>query len=169
MNLILGIDPGLSGALAYYNIQTKQPVHVQDMPVTSVKDKNRINFYTLATLIDQYAKQTKFAIIEEVSGGLYGNKTTKDGKARTQGVTSAFNFGNAFGIATGVVAANMIPIFFVKPGVWKLNLGLTSDKQKSLDKAIEMWPSFAHLLSRKKDNGRAEAMLLAFLGTKLKG
>jgi hypothetical protein len=47
----------------------------------------------------------------------------------------------------------------VTPQKWKKDLKLDSDKNKSLALARELWPLAP--LERKKDNGRAEALLMA--------
>jgi crossover junction endodeoxyribonuclease RuvC len=47
----------------------------------------------------------------------------------------------------------------VRPRAWKKDMGLTADKDESLSMARELWPDAP--LARKKDNGRAEALLIA--------
>ena len=76
------------------------------------------------------------------------------------GVSSSFNFGMSYGIALGVVGALKIPVVHVSPGKWKKYFGLTADKEQSRKLAIDKWPGCEHF-RRKKDNGRAEALLLA--------
>ena len=79
-----------------------------------------------------------------------------------QGVTSMFNFGQSFGVLKGVCAAMQLPIFFVRPAKWKKYYNLiNSQKDSSRVKAIEMFPKFSSMLSRKKDNNKADAILIA--------
>ena len=67
-----------------------------------------------------------------------------------QGVTSMFNFGQTFGAIKGISAALKLPIFFVRPSKWKKHFELiNSSKDASRTKAIEMYPSFAQILSKK--------------------
>lgn len=79
-----------------------------------------------------------------------------------QGVTSSFGFGRTKGVIEGVFAANGRPITYVSPAKWKRALGLTKDKGASRRRAIELWPDKAALFARVKDDGRAEAALIAY-------
>jgi crossover junction endodeoxyribonuclease RuvC len=79
-----------------------------------------------------------------------------------QGVTSMFNFGQSFGVLKGVCAAMQLPIFFVRPAKWKKYYDLiNSQKDSSRVKAIQMFPKFSSMLSRKKDTNKADAILIA--------
>ena len=79
-----------------------------------------------------------------------------------QGVTSMFNFGQSFGVIKGVCAAMQLPIYYVRPVKWKKYYDLiNSQKDSSRVKAIEMFPSFSSMLSRKKDSNKADAILIA--------
>jgi len=92
------------------------------------------------------------AIVEKVNAG------PKDGTVH------AFRFGEAFGIIQGVLGANLIPIIYLHPAIWKSQLNLNRDKNKSLHLAREMFPKKASYFKRMRDDGRAEAALLASLG-----
>lgn len=76
-----------------------------------------------------------------------------------QGVSSTFKFGMAFGATIAIAERFNVPFHLVVPRVWKKAMELDSDKDKSLSLARDLWPSAP--LTRKKDNGRAEALLLA--------
>lgn len=76
-----------------------------------------------------------------------------------QGVASTFKFGLAFGMALAMTQRINAPTHLVTPQKWKKDLGLSSDKNDSLAMARKLWPDAP--LERKKDNGRAEALLLA--------
>ena len=79
-----------------------------------------------------------------------------------QGVTSMFNFGQSFGVIKGVCAAMQLPIYFVRPAKWKKYFDLiNSQKDSSRVRAIEMFPKFSSVLSRKKDSNKADAILIA--------
>jgi len=75
------------------------------------------------------------------------------------GGVSMFNFGAAYMACIAVAQRSRDPWMLVRPQKWKKDMGLTSDKAESLDMARELWP--AAPLTRKKDNGRAEALLIA--------
>ena len=79
-----------------------------------------------------------------------------------QGVTSMFNFGQTFGAIKGISATLKLPIFFVRPSKWKKHFELiNSSKDASRRKVIEMYPSFAEKLSKKKDVNKSDAILIA--------
>jgi hypothetical protein len=75
-----------------------------------------------------------------------------------QGVSSSFNFGVGFGSCLPVLQLCKLPIHLVTPAKWKRDLGLSRDKNASLDKARLLFPGAN--LSLKKHDGRAEALLL---------
>ena len=79
-----------------------------------------------------------------------------------QGVTSMFNFGQTFGAIKGISAALQLPIYFVRPSKWKKHFELiNSSKDASRTKAIEMYPTMAKNLSKKKDVNKSDAILIA--------
>lgn len=138
---ILGVDPGLSGAMAFYFPSYPDLITVDDVPVVD----GEINGAEIAERIRQMAPNA--AIIEQVA--------SRPG----QGVSSTFKFGNAFGHVLGVLGAMQVPHHRVSPGKWKKHFGLSADKEEARALAIRLWPSCA-AFSRKKDHGRAEAALL---------
>jgi hypothetical protein len=77
-----------------------------------------------------------------------------------QGVASSFKFGVAYGGAVALAERLNCVWHMVTPQVWKKSLKLDSDKTKSLLMARELWPGAP--LKRQKDNGRAEALLMAY-------
>ena len=76
-----------------------------------------------------------------------------------QGVSSSFKFGMAYGASLAIASRLNTQFELVPPRVWKKDMGLTADKKDSLVMARELWPDSP--LERVKDNGRAEALLLA--------
>jgi len=144
---ILGIDPGVSGALAVYYPDHPMIIAIHDMPV----DGKAIDGYELAKIIRQYNPEVAFIeAVHSFSG---------------QGVSSSFNFGCSYGVARGVVAACGIPTTLVSPQKWKRELELSKDKNQSLEMARMLWPD-SDKFKRKKDDGRAEAALIAMYGFK---
>lgn len=153
---ILGIDVGLSGAIALYNNQT-QDIQILDMPTHEItingKKKNRIDIYELARIIDARSEDIKHAFVEDVSA------------SPQMGTTSAFAFGMGAGLVHGVVAACFIPMTLIRPQVWKKKLALSADKDMARRKASSLFPSHVEKWSRAKDHGRAEALLIAYYGS----
>lgn len=148
---ILGVDPGLDGAFA---LCSRDEVIVFDMPtrkrVVNHIHKRQLDLPAIANWFDIYGSTIREACIEEPSA------------APGQGVTSMFNFGFNCGVAQMAVASAIIPITLVRPATWKGALGLSSDKNASRAMASKLCPNHAHLFSRVKDDGRAEAVLLAY-------
>lgn len=157
MTCILGIDPGLSGALAFYK-PVGNSLSIFDMPTHEItvngKLKRQLDLHELGRIIDTMAADTTLALVEQV------NAMPK------QGVTSSFNFGFNAGCAQMAVIAFNIPIRLVTPQKWKKQMGLSSDKDASLREASRVMPKHAGLWPLKKHDGRAEAALLAFYGAK---
>ncbi|MGE5548417.1 MAG: hypothetical protein ACM33T_16045 [Solirubrobacterales bacterium] len=81
-----------------------------------------------------------------------------------QGVSSVFAFGKVFGLVLGILAANFIPHTLVPPQRWKRTLGVPADKDGARARASQLLPAHAGLWCRAKDDGRAEAALLAYFG-----
>lgn len=157
MSFVIGIDPGASGAVAILQHDGKF-VQVFDMPTVEVKvggkAKRRISPEMLVAELKLYTDEGAVAWIEHVSA------------MPGQGVSSMFAFGESFGIARGVLAGLRVPTYTVPPAVWKRALQLNSGKDGSRSKAAQMWPASAGEFKRVKDDGRAEAALIAEYGRK---
>jgi len=153
MKYFFGIDPGASGAIAVLS-EEGHFVAVFDMPVLEVKVgkaiKRRVNAELLAYEVGLYPNAV--AVLEQVSS------------MPGQGVSSMFAFGESYGIVKGVLAAFQIPTHLVTPVKWKKAMELNASKDGSRAKAIQMWPGHASMFKRVKDDGRAEACLIAEFG-----
>ena len=116
------------------------------------KNKRQLNSALLAQLIKENIKDIdNSAMVVEQVNAMPG-----------QGVTSMFNFGQSFGAIKGICAALKLPIFFVRPAKWKKHFELiNSSKDASRTKVIEMYPSIAEKLSKKKDVNKSDAILIA--------
>ena len=149
---IIGIDPGLSGAIAI--LENNKVVGIYDMPVMAEgkKNKRQLNSAQLVNIIkDNTNIKEEIAVVVEQVNAMPG-----------QGVTSMFNFGQTFGAIKGVCAALNLSIFFVRPSKWKKYFELlNSSKDSSRTKVIEMYPSLSSQLSKKKDVNKSDAILIA--------
>ncbi len=149
---IIGIDPGLSGAIAV--LENNKVLNIFDIPVMSEgkKNKRQLNSALLVNLLKENVnKEEEVAVVIEQVNAMPG-----------QGVTSMFNFGQTFGALKGICAALELPIFFVRPSKWKKHFELiNSSKDASRTKAIEMYPKLSKQLSKKKDVNRSDAILIA--------
>ncbi len=152
--LIIGIDPGISGAICF--MEKGRIIDVIDMPsmADGKKNKKQVNGSQIFNEISRYTKDKSIidikVIIEHVSA------------MPGQGVTSMFNFGQSFGILKGVCSAMNLSMHFVRPVKWKKHFNLiNSSKDASRTKAIEIFPYFSVNLSKKKDANKADAILIA--------
>lgn len=149
--MILAIDPGASGALAFFNVAAGS-LDIIDMPTVEVKrgnkDKREISPQMLAALIA--ARSPTTAVLERV-GAMPG-----------QGSSSMYQFGRGVGMVEGVLAALHIPTEYVTPQAWQKAVGARDGKDGNRQRAAELFPAYAHLFARKKDDGRADAALMAF-------
>ena len=158
---IIGIDPGLSGALAV--MHDKKVINMYDMPVMAEgkKNKRQLNSSQLVNIIKENINEDEdtIVVVEQVNA------------MPGQGVTSMFNFGQTFGAIKGVCAALKLPIFFVRPSKWKKHFELiNSSKDASRTKVIEMYPTLSDQLAKKRDVNKSDAVLIAkfYFETKLK-
>ena len=152
--LIIGIDPGISGSICFFN--EGKIIDVVEMPTMTEgkKNKKQVNgsqiFNEISERIKEIDKKDIKVVIEQVSA------------MPGQGVTSMFNFGQAYGILKGICSTMQLPMFFVRPAKWKKYFNLiNSQKDASRTRAIEIFPYFSTQLSRKKDSNKADAILIA--------
>lgn len=157
---VLGIDPGLRGAMALYDGTT---VEITDIPVLPVRKSGRVRHeidgYELARAIDALG-HVDHAAVELV------------GAMPTDGVVGAFSFGRALGEIVGILRAHFIPLTFPPPRVWRKAMGVPpavkGDKHPSISVATALFPRCSGMWAAVRGNGdanirggRAEAALIA--------
>lgn len=145
----IGIDPGAKGAISLLD-RHGELLECEDMP----SPDGTVSGASLADLIDNWMQPRGplgmvTAIVEKV------------GAMPKQGVASTFKFGTNYGVALGVLGALRIRTVLVTPAQWKREMRLSRDKGASRAAADRRWPSDADLFRRVKDDGRAEAALIA--------
>lgn len=188
--IALGIDPGFTGAIAVATrsrilalLDLELAIPPQDThwvgqgspianksEISSSKKRNISGSYlspeTLYTFLKPFSSRggdvkPDIIVIEDVTA-----------MTGLESAASSFKFGQTKGLITGIIYGLFphTPIRFFKPAVWKGSMGLSSDKQQSLDAAKKQWKHQADIFfRRKKDEGRAEACLLALCGASLVG
>ena len=141
--LIIGIDPGISGSICFF--EDGKIIDVVEMPTMAEgkKNKRQVNgsqiHNEISQKINKIEKQNVRVVIEQVSA------------MPGQGVTSMFNFGQSFGILKGICSAMQLSMYFVRPAQWKKYFSLiNSEKDASRTKAIEIFPYFSSQLSKKR-------------------
>ena len=142
---VLGVDPGaVSGAYAlivHAHNGVVDPI-ADDIPVVD----RQVDAAEWSRVVARLKPDV--AVVEQV------------GSMPKQGVASTFKFGMGCGLIRGVLAGAGVPIVSVTPAKWKKHFSLNSDAEKSRALAIRRFPT-SPMLARKKDHGRAEALLMA--------
>jgi crossover junction endodeoxyribonuclease RuvC len=168
--IFIGIDPGLHGGVGILNTETNF-VFVHDTPIMEVDGKNKYNAVAMAQLLNPYARVPNpelLNVYSKVPNALVVLESVHS--MPKQGVASSFTFGEGLGLWKGIIAAYNLPLEMPSPQRWKKAILTDQGKEKDASryKAIQLFPSMAHMLSRVKDDGRAEALLLAEYGRRLR-
>lgn len=148
MTITVGIDPGLTGAIAV--LSSGDYLEIMDMPVISKGTgsvKNEVDPAGIAEFLKSWKENQVRVGIERV------NAMPK------QGSSSTFSLGDSFGSARAAVSVSGFPITYVSPATWKKHFKLSSDKEASRALAVRMFPRAP--LHLKKHADRAEALLIA--------
>ena len=164
--MIIGIDPGVTGALAVL-IDTGEFSSVHDIPVREkLHGKGQeVDAAALASLLKRYSGPGYPKPVLWIERVQAMPPIMKGGKQRSAGTQSSFNFGETAGVIRGVAVALGFRIEYITPGVWKKRYGLTGKpKDAARTKALDRWPEAEEFLRRKKDGGRADALLIALYG-----
>jgi crossover junction endodeoxyribonuclease RuvC len=152
VRFVAGIDPGLSGAIAM--LRDDGALFVTDMPTVEVRRAG-----TTRRLVDRGALARAFdrTDLRHVYLELVG---ARPGQSAGSGMTTARNAG----IVEGVVVANYHPVDVIAPAAWKRAMRCPAGKDGARARATELMPACAGLWTRKRDDGRAEAALIALYG-----
>ena len=169
----IGIDPGITGAIAILDTETRL-VRFVDTPTVTVKSgkkfKDQMDPRAIVEILSVFTEDT-FVTIEKVNA-MPGWKNDPENPGQrveaSMGVTSAFNFGMGFGMWLGILAAMKLPYQTVHPITWKRSMMADMGKEKDASrvKAIQLFPNVYQDLKLKKHHGRADALLIATWGAK---
>ena len=150
--IYVGIDPGLSGAVAVLH-PTYDDISVFDTPTVKTARRNEFDLRAMREILKQYNSPETMVIVEAVHS------------MPRQGVASSFNFGAGYGMWLGLLVGLEIPYVTVTPQRWKsaMHIPAGSAKGESYLRACSLFPAATGLLAKTKD-GRADALLLAAYG-----
>ena len=150
--IIIGIDPGLTGGIAVLGSENKELISLEDMPVIPEGGKKKVSGNGLMRIFGGYDRyQVEMVYLERV------------GARPGQGVVSMFSFGRSYGAVESAVSFMGFPLTYVTPQRWKRSAGLMgAHKDASRGKVLDLYPEAD--VHRKKDNGRADAVLIARYG-----
>jgi crossover junction endodeoxyribonuclease RuvC len=151
--VIVGIDPGLSGALFFIDPRQPSVAQALDLPVHVLtrgrKAKREVD---VQGLVDLLSAELAHAFVARV-GAMPG-----------QGVSSVLAFRKCYGIIIGVLAAHGVPMTLVPPGTWKKALGVPKAKDGARARASQLLLRAADQWLLVKHDGRGEAALIALWG-----
>ena len=172
--IVVGMDPGATGAIAILDSETQTLLRIYDMPTDTVTqgkhERQRISRARLLPILVSACGAQGFVERPEVRPLRTRDKTTGQTVLRQPGAMGMFTFGEGYGILTMAATAASISLTEVRPGVWKNALGLPADKDECRRRAAELFPEWAAQFARKKDDGRAESCLIGLYGCrKLRG
>lgn len=133
--MIVGVDPGYNGGICFLD----ETAEVFRVPLLKQK-KHEYDTVAICELLASV--EPSVLIIEQVT--------------RPASLTRCMGLFEGIGLALGY------EVGLVRPQVWKAALGLTRDKQMSIELARELWPELRKRVKRKNDDGLAEAALIAY-------
>ena len=150
---ILGIDPGLSGAIAQWD---GEDLSMLEIPTIEAQGRGReVNWPLLVEQWDNMFFSADHVFLERVM--------SRPG----EGVSSAFKFGSVFGGLHGIIAAKLLPMTLVTPNTWKKHYSIMASKEAAVRRATYMFPKHASAFCGSRGglkDGLAEAALIAFYG-----
>mgnify|MGYP001579597970 CR=1 FL=1 len=164
--LIIGIDPGLNGALAFVELESKTN-KVTVIEFVSTPSMQKMNskgrmivcpelVKAVKRVLKSYPKHDKHAFLESVHS------------MPGQGVSSSFSFGKTVGIVEGIFTTLEIPVIPITPQTWKKKFNLLKqEKDASRKYVITNYPELADQFKLKKHVDKADAFLIALYGVKL--
>jgi len=158
INYVMGIDPGLSGAIAFFKLEYKNRQYqticeaVYDMPTMRGSTfKKSVRVTKISEWMNEY-------------GFMYGF-LEKVGAMPKQGVTSMFTFGRGVGMLEATLQLKEVPYNYVTPQSWKREFDLIGKpKEAALERAANLVRGCDVELSKKSHTGRADAMLIGLYG-----
>jgi crossover junction endodeoxyribonuclease RuvC len=148
MTLIIGVDPGKTGGIAV--LHEGRLLDAFRMPLTA--DGKQVDAQGVRDLLDAVANPWRDVIVLEKVHAMPKN-----------GSIASFSLGHSVGVVVGVALGAGYRLRLIAPAEWKKIVGIPagSDKGASRAKASELFPDKRELWKLKKDDGLAEAALIA--------
>src|SRR5262245_16773827 len=158
MMLVVGVDCGVKGGLAAVADGNGVGTLLDAIDIPTVGDgaRERVDVMAVRNWIQRH--KPDFALIERAQA------------MPRQGASSGFKYGRATGALEAAVTLCAIPLEIIEPTAWKRFWKLPpKDKERSRQRALELFPAAHALLARKRDHGRAEAALIALTSVRHRG
>ena len=153
--VIIGIDPGMSGAIAMLAVPEFKVIFLEDLPIVEVGGRRELELVEIRDWLEDSRPEHVFIEKAQAMPG--------------QGITSTGRYMKSFGELIGLCVGLHIPYTLIHPTSWKRALlkDMPKDKGASIHRVLQLFPSLS--LPRKKDHGKAEALLIAYYGAKSLG
>jgi crossover junction endodeoxyribonuclease RuvC len=139
-DLIVGIDPGIGGAIAILDLREQNIVAgVFSTPTKNIiknkKKKKDYDIEAMANILEKY-RTYKILVVQEATHAMPG-----------QGTTSMYAFGRGAGIWEGIVAAYHMNQIFVSPMTWKTEWSDELFKKIDKPEMLKLKPAEVNKLS----------------------
>ena len=160
--IVIGIDPGLTGAIAV--LPHENAALVFDTPTALVKGKNTYLVAEMGDLLEELVADDSHGT-PKAHAFIEGQQTFPKMPSRAM-----FSLGYGYGLWLGLVAGLKIPHTIVPPKTWKAEMAIPrkADKEASRMRAQQLYPDLVQsYLTLKKHHGRAEALLIAEYGRRM--
>ena len=168
---VVGIDPGIRGAVALVEFKETCDGYkavwasIRDMPILRTNGRNRVGVFSLLRWFESWPEA--MVVIEEPPISVYSTRKGGEAKERikvTSATTTRVSLVNYGRILAAIEQTYGHDWHSVVPSAWKGKMLVTKQKGESLEMARVLFPMVADQLTRKADDGRAEALLLAQYG-----
>ena len=166
MSIVVGIDPGLTGAIAFIHAGKAA---IEDIPTIALPGKGlvtrRVDGRALVELLRKHCPLGHAVTVVCEAVGTMGGQNNA---VQTQG-----SLMRSLGAIEAVFDVVRAPCLMVTPREWQKLFGLVGKKAEKREpgqmpaaivKACALYPGAAHMLRRVKDHNRAEALLIAHYG-----
>lgn len=154
MTSLLGIDPGVHGALVWHPSPVAR-IDVLDMPTYDVPRGKGVR-----KVIDMTAVCAWISHRQEFLGGIDLVLIEEVGAMPGNGGSSMFNFGYGCGAIYGACIMAGLNVTYVRPEAWTKAMGCGRDKNRHRETAKVLFANQAELFALVKHDGRADAALL---------
>lgn len=167
--VIVGIDPGLTGAIAAYDTYEHRVVAMISMPsLTLAKGKGKKHEISPQALLEMIENEIT-GIFPKIDQAFLERVSSSP----QMGVTSSFQFGRGYGMLEGIIAALRWPVEYVTPQKWKRVLQVPADKDDARARAsqlmprdVGLWTPQRNVVNAAQCSGRAEAALICLYGAR---
>ncbi|OPY76755.1 MAG: hypothetical protein A4E65_03105 [Syntrophorhabdus sp. PtaU1.Bin153] len=162
--MIAGIDNGFSGAISFLDENNGNLLEIHDMPVLKVGDRNEINESRVKELLSRPGLLHVF--LEKAQAMPTEREDKATGKTIRQGIASTARYVGSYYLLRGICVGLGMPYSLVHPVTWKKAMmrDMPKEKSASIYRVHQLYPGCG--LNRKKDHGRADAILIGLYGIK---